>query len=145
MVQRRLLQTRAPAATIIIRLMVGTVFISEGLQKFLFPSVRGAGRFADVGFPAPHALATVVGSVELIAGVLIVVGLGTRLAAVVLGLDMLVAIISTKIPILLGHGYCVRYSFHSRQRQDLRVLPVYRIFQPPKSYPLSLSTTLILF
>lgn len=52
-------------------------------------------------------LATGVGSVELIAGALIVVGLETRLAAIVLNLDMLVAIISAKIPILLGHGYWI--------------------------------------
>jgi uncharacterized membrane protein YphA (DoxX/SURF4 family) len=56
----RLFHTHAPAATITIRLMVGTVFVSEGIQKFLFPAEVGAGRFAAIGFQSPEFVAAFV-------------------------------------------------------------------------------------
>jgi len=92
-------QTRAPAAVILIRLMVGLVFFEEGIQKFLFPAVQGAGRFARIGIPAPVATAYFVGAVEIVCGALIVIGLFTRLAAIPLLIDISVAIASTKVPI----------------------------------------------
>jgi putative oxidoreductase len=70
-----------PRAIILIRLMVGGVFLSEGIQKFLFPEVRGAGRFADIGLPAPEALGAFVGGFETVCGALVLLGLLTRLAA----------------------------------------------------------------
>ena len=88
-----------------IRLMVGSVFLSEGLQKFLFPAVRGAGRFLKIGLPAPEFLGYFVGSFEVICGLLILLGLFTRYAAVPLIVIMLVAIGSTKIPILIDQGF----------------------------------------
>ncbi|HEX4001739.1 MAG TPA: DoxX family protein [Candidatus Acidoferrales bacterium] len=105
-------QTRAPGAVILIRLMVGLVFFEEGIQKFLFPAIQGAGRFARIGIPAPAQMAYFVGAVEVICGALIVLGLFTRLAAIPLLIDISVAIASTKIPILLGHGY---WHFHLPQ------------------------------
>ena len=88
-----------------IRLMVGSVFLSEGLQKFLFPAVRGAGRFLKIGLPAPEFLGYFVSSFEVICGILILLGLFTRYAAVPLIVIMLVAIGSTKIPILINNGF----------------------------------------
>jgi putative oxidoreductase len=105
LLDRRLLDSSAPAATVLIRIAVGTVFASEGIQKFLYPAALGAGRFAKIGIPAPEIMGPFVGVVEIVCGVLILLGLLTRLAAVPLIIDMLVAIASTKIPILLGHGY----------------------------------------
>src|SRR5690242_7766741 len=52
---RKLLATNAPAAVILVRLIVGGVFLSEGIQKFLFPEALGVGRFAKIGIPAPEA------------------------------------------------------------------------------------------
>jgi putative oxidoreductase len=52
----RILQTRAPAATVLVRLLAGAVFLSEGIQKFLFPVQLGAGRFAKIGIPAVHII-----------------------------------------------------------------------------------------
>ncbi len=101
----RLAQSRAPAATIVIRLMVGAVFVSEGVQKFLDPASRGAGRFAKIGIPLPELMGPFVGGVEIGCGALVLAGLATRLAAVPLIIDMLVAIVSTKIPLLLGYGF----------------------------------------
>jgi uncharacterized membrane protein YphA (DoxX/SURF4 family) len=88
-----------------VRLAVGAVFLSEGVQKFLFPSELGAGRFAKIGIPAPGVLAPFVGVVEIVCGLLILAGLLTRLAAVPLTIDMLVAISTTKIPMLLKSGF----------------------------------------
>lgn len=90
---------------ILIRLMVGAVFFSEGLQKFIFPAERGAGRFEGMGFPNPEFWGSFVGGFETACGALVLVGLVTRLAAVPLVVIMLVAIVTTKIPILLGHGF----------------------------------------
>jgi uncharacterized membrane protein YphA (DoxX/SURF4 family) len=82
--------------------MVGAVFLSEGIQKFLFPEARGAGRFERIGFSNPEFWASFVGVVEIVAGALVLVGLLTRLAAVLLAVNMLIAIVTTMIPILLG-------------------------------------------
>ena len=90
---------------ILIRLVVGAVFLSEGIQKFLFANDLGVGRFIKIGIPAPQIMAPLVGVIEIVCGTLIILGLLTRLAAIPLIIDMLVAILSTKIPILLGHGF----------------------------------------
>jgi putative oxidoreductase len=90
---------------ILIRLAVGGVFLSEGIQKFLFPADLGVGRFTKIGIPAPEVMAPFVGVVEIVCGVLLIIGLFTRLAAVPLIADMIVAIATTKIPILLGKGF----------------------------------------
>jgi putative oxidoreductase len=95
---------RAPAAVILVRLLVGGVFLSEGIQKFLYPDALGIGRFIKIGIPAPAFTAPFVGAVELVGGLLLIVGLFTRLAAIPLVIDMLVAISTTKIPILLKSG-----------------------------------------
>ena len=102
---RRLLSTNAPAATILVRLLVGSVFLSEGIQKFLYPTELAAGRFAKIGIPAPEILGPFVGACETIGGGLLILGLITRFAALLLLIDISVAIVSTKIPTLLGHGY----------------------------------------
>ena len=102
---RRIVHSNTSPAVVLIRLVVGGVFLSEGIQKFLFPADLSAGRFAKIGIPAPEIMGPFVGVVEIVCGALIVVGLLTRLAAIPLIIDMLVAISATKIPILLGHGY----------------------------------------
>ena len=102
---QKIVRTSAPAATILIRLLVGGVFLTEGIQKFLFPGEVGAGRFAKIGIPAPDVMGPFVGVVEIVCGTLILLGFLTKLAAIPLIIDMLVAIVSTKIPILIGHGF----------------------------------------
>ena len=101
----KLTQTKAPLATVLVRLMVGAVFFFEGIQKFIYPAELGAGRFAKIGIPAPEVLGPFVGGVETACGALVIVGLLTRLAAIPLLINISVAIVSTKIPILLGHGF----------------------------------------
>jgi uncharacterized membrane protein YphA (DoxX/SURF4 family) len=104
---RGLFERRAGAEAVLVRLMVGAVFLSEGVQKFLYPldPDRGAARFAKIGFPFPEATAAFVASFEVGCGVLILLGLYTRLAAVPTAAIMLVAIATTKIPILVERGF----------------------------------------
>lgn len=100
-----LFDTDAPPATILVRLVVGAVFLTEGIQKFLFPAALGIGRFAKIGIPAPELTAPFVGVVEIVCGALVIFGLATRLAAVPLIIDMIVAILSTKVPMLRSQGF----------------------------------------
>jgi uncharacterized membrane protein YphA (DoxX/SURF4 family) len=90
---------------ILIRLLVGWVFVSEGIGKFVYAAAQGAGRFEKIGIPAPHVMGPFVGAVEIVCGALILLGLLTRMATIPLLIDMCVAIVSTKVPILLGHGF----------------------------------------
>jgi uncharacterized membrane protein YphA (DoxX/SURF4 family) len=93
------------AAVILIRLMVGAVFLSEGIQKFLFPGELGAGRFLKIGLPMPELLGPFVGGVEIVCGSLVLLGLMTRLAVVPLLAIMAVALATTKWPMLSGQGF----------------------------------------
>jgi len=101
----KLSATRAPAAVILVRLTVGAVFLFEGIQKFLFPEALGVGRFTKIGIPAPEIMAPFVGICEIVCGLLVLLGLLTRLAAVPMIINMLVAISTTKVPILLRNGF----------------------------------------
>ncbi|HMQ07367.1 MAG TPA: DoxX family protein [Saprospiraceae bacterium] len=102
---RKIIQTDASKTTIIIRLIVGTVFLSEGVQKFLFPAIRGAGRFETIGLPSPEFLGSFVGTFEILCGVLILLGLLTRLASIPLIIIMIVAIATTKTEVLATQGF----------------------------------------
>lgn len=130
---RRIIDSSANPWTILIRLAVGlVVFFPEGIQKLVFPDILGAGRFAKIGIPFPAIMGPFVGVVEITCGALIIVGLFTRLATIPLIITMIVALVSTKLPILLGHGVgpfslsgLKRYGFWSAQheaRADLTML-----------------------
>lgn len=118
--------TNDSTAVILIRLAVGlAVFFPEGLQKLLFPEILGAGRFARIGIPWAEFFGPLVGVVETVCGLLIVFGLATRLAAIPLIVIMIVALLSTKLPIMLGHDWWLfhvreldRYGFWSAQHES---------------------------
>ena len=95
---------RAAKAPLLIRILVGWVFLSEGIQKFLFPDALGVGRFVKIGIPWPQVMAPFVGVVEIVCGVLLLVGLITRLASIPLLIDICVALYSTKIVTLAKNG-----------------------------------------
>jgi putative oxidoreductase len=96
---------RAAKAILLIRILVGWVFLSEGIQKFLFPDSLGVGRFMKIGIPSPQVMAPFVGVVEIVCGSLLLVGLVTRLATVPLLIDIAVAIYSTKIATFAKNGF----------------------------------------
>lgn len=99
------LTTDNASTTILIRIMVAAVFLSEGIQKFLFPEKLGAGRFEKIGLPAPEFLGLFVGTFEILCGSLILVGLITRLASIPLIIIMLGAIVTTKVEVLTNDGF----------------------------------------
>lgn len=100
-----LTSTEAPAATLLIRVMVGAVFVSEGIQKFINPADVGSGRFAKIGLPSPEILAPFVGGVEIGCGALVLFGIATRLAVLPLLAIMATALVTTKLPILQQSGF----------------------------------------
>ena len=100
-----LLHTTDNHRSLIPRIIVGLVFISEGIQKFLFPDLVGAGRFDKIGFSNPEFLALYVASFEIFCGFLVLIGFVIRLTAIPLLIIMTTAIISTKIPILVNKGF----------------------------------------
>jgi uncharacterized membrane protein YphA (DoxX/SURF4 family) len=111
--------SEAPRSTLIIRLLVGGVFLLEGIKKFLFVEAWGAGRFARIGIPQPHTMGPFVGDVEIVCGALLLVGLLTRLASIPLIITISVAIATTKIPILLKSGF---WPMEAEARTDYSML-----------------------
>ena len=95
---------RVAKAIVLIRILVGWVFLSEGTQKFLFSASLGVGRFTKIGIPAPQIMAPIVGAVEIVFGILLLIGLFTRIAAIPLLIDICVALYSTKIVTLAKNG-----------------------------------------
>ena len=93
--------TTAPRATVLIRLMAGAVFVSEGILKFVYAN-QGVGRFTKLGFPFPDLMATGIGVFEIVGGLLLIGGLFTRLVAIGFSIEMIVAILTTKIALFLG-------------------------------------------
>jgi uncharacterized membrane protein YphA (DoxX/SURF4 family) len=85
--------------------LVGWVFLSEGIQKFLFPAALGAGRFAKIGIPAPRFTAPFVGVVEIACGAMLILGVATVYAIVPLLIDIGVAIATTKVPMAQKQGF----------------------------------------
>jgi uncharacterized membrane protein YphA (DoxX/SURF4 family) len=93
--------TDAPAATILLRLMAGSVFLWEGVLKFVYAN-QGVGRFTKLGFPFPQATANFDGAFEIVGGLLVITGFLTRLVSIPFVVEMLVAMLSTKVPLYLG-------------------------------------------
>jgi putative oxidoreductase len=90
---------------LLLRLLVGSVFLSEGIQKFLFPAALGAGRFEKIGIPAPQFTGPFVGVVEILCGAMLILGIATLYAVVPLLIDIGVAIATTKVPMLHKQGF----------------------------------------
>ncbi len=101
----RMLGAEGPPAVICVRIAIGLIFLSEGIQKFLYPHALGPGRFDKIGIPAPTFFAYLDGVVEIVCGTLIVIGLLTRLAAIPLVIDISGAIVLTKLRELRPGGF----------------------------------------
>lgn len=112
--------------SLIPRLIVGLVFLSEGIQKFIFPDLVGVGRFTKIGFENAEFLAYFVASFEITCGILLLVGLFTRLSSIPLLIIMATAIVSTKIPKLLNDGFW-KMAHDSRTDFAMTMLLIYLI------------------
>jgi uncharacterized membrane protein YphA (DoxX/SURF4 family) len=87
----------------LIRIIVGLVFLTEGILKFVYPGELGVGRFVHIGLPFPHVMAPFVGAIEIAAGAAVILNLYAGDAALLLLVVILTALFTTKVPILLGH------------------------------------------
>ena len=110
---------RVAQALVLVRILVGWVFVSEGIQKFLFPAQLGIGRFEKIGIPSAHIMAPFVGTVEIVCGALLLIGFLTRLATIPLLSVILVAIATTKVPMITKTGI---WSMLHEARADFSML-----------------------
>lgn len=101
---KKILFSDGSGATILIRMIVGFVFLSEGLQKFIIPNIRGVGRFINIGFPFPEFMSYFVATFELVCGIMILLGFLVRLASIPTLFIILVAIMATKIEVFSKEG-----------------------------------------
>lgn len=101
---KNILKTEDDNRAILVRLIVGLVFLTEGIQKYVFPDLLGTGRFLTIGFTNPAFWAYFTGTFEILCGTLVILGLITRLASIPLIIIMVTAFITTKIPILVHKG-----------------------------------------
>jgi uncharacterized membrane protein YphA (DoxX/SURF4 family) len=115
----RLLQTDCDKATILIRGIVGYVFVTEGIQKFVYSESLGVGRFLKIGIPNAEVMAPFVGNCEILFGFFIIIGFVMRLATIPQIIIMLTALVTTKLPILSEKGLL---TFSHEARTDLLML-----------------------
>lgn len=135
-----LLGTTAPAAVIVIRLLTGTIFLSEGIQKFLYPADLGVGRFEKIGIIYPSITAPLVGTVEIVCGILLLLGLLLRVTTIPLLITMSVAIVSTKFNVLMESGF---WKFAHEARTDYSMIMCLIFLLIVGAGPVSLDNTLI--
>lgn len=115
----RLRATDCDKATILIRCIVGYVFVTEGIQKFLYSDSLGVGRFLKIGIPYPEVMAPFVGSCEILFGFFIMIGFVIRLATIPQIIIMLTALVTTKLPVLCETELL---TFSHEARTDLLML-----------------------
>ena len=104
-----ILQTGNENRVILVRLIIGLIFLTEGMQKYLFPELLGTGRFLKIGFSDPSFWAYFTGTFEIICGLLVLIGLLTRLAAIPLLIIMITAFVTTKWPLLVSKGFWIMF------------------------------------
>lgn len=92
---------------LLIRLTVGLIFLSEGIQKWLFPDTLGSGRFEKLGIHPAGFWAPFTSCFEILCGLLVIVGFLTRLAVLPLLVVMIVAFITTKWPEWIDQGFWI--------------------------------------
>ena len=115
----RFLETDEDKSTILIRFIVGYIFVMEGIQKFIYSDSLGVGRFIKIGIPNPEVMAPFVGCCEIVFGLFIVIGFLTRIAAIPQIIIMLTALVTTKFSVLAEQGV---FGFFHEARNDLLML-----------------------
>jgi len=105
MIDFLLSESTAPASVVLVRFITGCVFFVEGIQKYLYPDTLGIGRFIKIGIPWPHVMIHVSAGAEIIFGMCLMIGFLTRISSIPLIINITVAIISTKVPMLFNKGF----------------------------------------
>jgi putative oxidoreductase len=101
----RIIQTSGDKKVLVLRFIVGLVFLSEGIQKFLFPGSLGTARFERIGFADPAFWAYFTGTFEVLCGLMVLLGMAVRVTAIPLIIIMLTAFVTTKWPLLINKGF----------------------------------------
>lgn len=114
-IKTKILFTENDNKILFLRLIVSIIFITEGIQKFLYLDILGPGRFAEIGFHHAMFWAYFTGAFEILGGLLILGGFLTRLASIPLLIIMTTALISTKLPLLTNRGF---WTFMHEYRTD---------------------------
>lgn len=109
------IKTTEDTAILVMRIIVGLIFLLEGIQKFLFPELLGAGRFVKIGFSHAEFWAYFTACFEITCGTLVLLGLLTKVAAIPLLIVMITAFVSTKWPMLINKGF---WTFAHEYRTD---------------------------
>jgi putative oxidoreductase len=130
-----LLNTVSDNRGIIIRLTVGLVFLTEGIQKFLFPELLGTGRFEKIGFSNPEFWAEFTATFEIMCSTLVLLGLVVRLASIPLLIIMITAFITTKWPLLMTKGFWV-FAHEYRTDFSMTLLLIYLLIYNGGSWSL---------
>ncbi len=131
----QIIRTHPTNNSIIPRLVVGLIFLSEGIQKYIMPEVVGVGRFERIGFERFEFLAYFVATFEIICGILLLLGFVVRLSSIPLLMIMFTAIVSTKIPILIADGFWVM-AHAARTDFAMTMLLIYLIIYGAGKYSL---------
>lgn len=104
-INMKILDTGNDSKIIFARIITGLIFISEGVQKFIIVSMLGPAYFKEIGFGYPMFWSYFTGTFEIICGILILIGLLTRLASIPLLIIMITAFFKTKLPLLPANGF----------------------------------------
>ena len=96
------------ASTLILRVILGITFFVHGVVKFQGGIENIAGWFGAIGLPG--FLAYVVASIEVVGGIALILGLGSRVVAALLALLMIGATLKVKLAVgFLGNGEMAGY------------------------------------
>ncbi len=136
-----ILQTGNDNRVILVRLIIGLIFLTEGMQKYLFPELLGTGRFLKIGFSDPSFWAYFTGTFEIICGLLVLIGLLTRLAAIPLLIIMITAFVATKWPILMNKGFWIMFHEY-RTDFAMTVLLIYLLISGGGNYSIDLKISI---
>src|ERR1019366_8681869 len=90
-------RTEGPRSILLVRIAVGLIFFTPGILKYIDPNM-GVVRFTRIGFPHPYFTAHFVGTFEVLCGLLLLLGLWTRLVSIPLLIVITTAIATTKVP-----------------------------------------------
>ncbi|MFS0605481.1 DoxX family protein [Peribacillus frigoritolerans] len=96
------------AGQVFLRVILGLTFFIHGVSKFQGGIGNTAGFFDSLGIPG--FMAYIVAGIELIGGLAVILGLGTRIVSVLFAVILAGAIFTAKLPVgFLGNGQAAGY------------------------------------
>ncbi len=116
---------------LVLRVVLGLIFFIHGLSKFQGGLTNIEGFFVSIGIPG--FMAYIVAVIELVGGIVIILGLGTRIVSILFALIMVGAIFTAKLPVgFLGNGQMAGYELELA----LLAISIYFIFENKSKFSL---------